>query len=174
MTVPKCKGRKVRQSTVYNYNLTGLTSRAMGKIFARNQKREIRLAKRQRARERNDVSKARTKLTPAERDLARGYRLETRSVEWVSADSITTAEIDTKKLKAIKQKTRGYGYLNPVTGATLWGEKMEPDGSISLRNIIPMEKPLPMTCHHWESVYPLADIKPVCQKLGGHSPENDN
>ena len=173
MTVPKCKGRKVRQSTVYNYNLTGLTSRAMGKIFARNQKREIRLAKRQRERQRDTAPTAKTKLTPDERNLARGYRRVTREVEWVSAESTTTTETDPKKLKVIQQKTRDYGYLHPVTGEALWGDKLDSNGSISLRNIVPMEKPLAITCHHWESVYPLADIKPVCQKMGVHSPDNE-
>lgn len=173
MTVPKCKGRKVRQSTVYNYNLTGLTSRAMGKIFARGQKRELRLAKKLRKQQRVDASTTKTKMTPNERDLARGYRRVTKQVEWISADSTTTTETDPKKLQAIRQKTSDYGYFHPVTGTRIWGDKLNPDGAISTRNIVPMEKPLAITCHHWESVYPLADIKPVCQKMGAKSTDND-
>jgi hypothetical protein len=156
MTVPKCYRRVVRDSAGSKYNETGLTSRAMGKIWTASRKRETRLAKR--ARMRNTPQRAPSRLSTEQRDQQRGYKLVDQSVEWVSNEGGLG-------------KNTSQGFINPVTGEARWGPRVSEDCSIGLRTIMPMARPFTATTKRWESIAVHAKITPVTDQVMRNSSE---
>lgn len=161
MTVPKCKGRVVRDSKAYRYNETGLNQRALQKIWDAGAKRERRLAKRERRR-----GKAQTKrcfASPEEANRARGYRRATTEVPWLSNEEVALTDQEKRQ-----EATMGLGFLNPITGEARWGPNSGGEGtSVTLRTTMPIYRPEPHLFHHWVSVAEMATgVKPISQKMG--------
>jgi hypothetical protein len=166
MTVPKCKGRVVRDSKAYRYNETGMNQRALQKIWGAARKRELRLAKRARQRERKSPTKKWfTPRTGSVADRARGYRLVTTQVPWVSNEEVSVTE--SEKIKEAQAKSLGIGFLNPVTGEARWGPNTGVEGTpVTLRTTMPIYRPPPHQVHQWVTVAQKADwLKPVSQPM---------
>ena len=160
MTVPKCKGRVVRDSKAYRYNETGLNQRALQKIWATGAKRERRLAKRTRRQSRGETK--RRFASTEEADRARGYRRVTTQVPWISNEEAARADREQHQ-----KATMGLGFLNPVTGEARWGPRESKDESVTLRTTTPIYRPEPHQVHRWVSVAETATgVKPVSQKMG--------
>ena len=170
MTVPRCRRRIVRDSASARYNLTGLTSRAMAKIYAANRKREVRLARRQ--RNRGNTTTKPTKANHSQR-VARwqkqlGYQPIVDKVAWKSLEELEAT--DAERLEQAKQRTSSKGFYHPVTGQRVWGPRGNPRQGSSLANTMPMSRPDPITCVTWKSVAaPATGVHPVSQKMGASS-----
>lgn len=105
MTVPRCKGRVVRHSRLFRYNESGLTSKAMNKIFTKAKRRALRLAKRARSRKFKSATNSKHRFL--------GYHKVTTKVPWVSVCD-------------------GSCFYSPVTGEAIW-HTVEPPPIVTYR-----------------------------------------
>ena len=139
MTVPRSRGRKKGISEPYKFNEVGSyhLSRHHLKKAARRERRLSRKAR--------QTQSSRPRMSKEERDLARGYRLVTESLEW-------------------KQIMGAQCCVHPVHGSAFWRSSFKDPNGVKVWNT---DVPADIEVSRWESIWPMATgVRPVSQKMG--------